>query len=81
VTSTAKKILEVALTLPADDRRRLGEAILDSVPTVPPDDVEQAWVEEARRRATEVERGEGELVELEDALRELRASVRRMHGG
>lgn len=75
VTSTAKKILEVALALPEDDRRLLAEAILDSVPSS--EGLEQAWVAEARRRAEEIERGEGELLDLESALSDLRADLRR----
>ncbi len=81
MTSTAKKILDEALSLPEDDRRRLGEAILDSVPRGAPEDTQQAWVDEARRRAEKVERGEGELLDLDEALTDLRADLRRIHQG
>jgi hypothetical protein len=74
VTSTAKRILEVALALPEDDRRMLAEAILDSVPAS--EGFERTWVGEARRRAEEVERGEGELLDLERASNDLRADLR-----
>lgn len=77
VTSTAKKILDEALALPEEDRRRLGEAILDSVHRGAPEDTQQAWVDEARRRAEEVERGEAELLDLAEALTDLRADLRR----
>jgi len=81
VTSTAKNILDEALSLPEDDRRRLGEAILDSVPRGVPEDMQQAWVDEARRRAERVEGGQGELVDLDEALSDLRSDLRRMHRG
>ena len=81
MTSTAKKILDEALSLPEDDRRRLGEALLDSVPRGGSEDTQQAWVDEARRRAERVERGEGELLDLDEALTDLRADVRRIHQG
>jgi len=37
------------------------------------EDTQQAWVEEARRRAQEVERGEGELIDLDEALTDVRS--------
>lgn len=76
VTSTAKKILAEALSLPDDERRRLGEALLDSVPRGAPEHTEQAWVDEARRRAEKVERGEDVLLDLDQALTDLRADLR-----
>lgn len=79
MTSTAKKILEHALSLPEEDRRRLGEAILDSVPGA--EDTQQAWADEAQRRAEEVERSDGELIDLDEALAELRTDLGRIHRG
>lgn len=81
MTSTAKKILDEALSLPEEDRRRLGEAILDSVPRGAPEDTQRAWVDEARRRAEKIERGEAELLDLDEALTDLRADLRRIHRG
>ncbi|MAQ18348.1 MAG: addiction module protein, partial [Sandaracinus sp.] len=40
MTSMAKKILDEALALPEDDRRRMAERLLDSVPRESADDVE-----------------------------------------
>jgi hypothetical protein len=80
MTSAAKKILEHALGLPEEERRRVGEALLDSVPQGTPDQIQQAWVEEARRRAEAVETGE-ESLDLDEALAELRADLRRIHQG
>ena len=81
MSSAAKTILERALALPEEDRRRLGEALLDSVPRGAPEEVEQAWVEVARQRAAEVERGEAQTLDLDEALSELRADLRRIHAG
>jgi len=58
VTSTAKKILDEALALPEDDRRRLGEALLDSVPRECSEGVEGAWRDEVVRRIEEVRGGD-----------------------
>ncbi len=80
VTSVAKKLLEDALTLPEDERRRLGEAILDSLPAHAAEERLRAWFDEARRRAEDVERGEGETVDLDEALAQLRSDLRRRRG-
>ncbi len=58
VMSAAKKVLEEALALPADERRRIAKLLLESVPqasTETTEAVEDAWVAEAIRRADEVE--------------------------
>ena len=73
MTAGAKKILEDALALPDDDRRRIAELLLDSVSTDGADDIEAAWVAEAVRRANELERGETEALDGESTLRDLRA--------
>lgn len=74
MSSTAKKVLEVALALPEEDRRRLGEALLDSISPVPAAEIEQAWVAEAVRRAEQVTRGDGEVLDLDETIAEIRAS-------
>jgi hypothetical protein len=60
--------------------RRLGEALLDSVPKPIADDLEQAWVDEARRRAEELLRGEGKALDPDAELAVLRADLCRLHG-
>jgi putative addiction module component (TIGR02574 family) len=73
VTAAAKKILEEALSLPNEERRRVAEALLDSIPSETADEIEAAWVAEARRRADESERGRVDAVDGDAALRELKA--------
>lgn len=76
MTSTAKDLLRNALALPEEERRRLGEALLDSIPANDPAGVHQAWVEEARRRAEEVASGAGGLLDLDESLSQLRSDLR-----
>jgi hypothetical protein len=76
VTATAKKILEDALTLSGEDRRRVAETLLESVPRDAADDAERLWTEEALRRATAVERGEIEPLDGEQALLDIEAKLR-----
>jgi hypothetical protein len=66
VTPSARNVLEQALALSEDDeddRRRVAEALLDSLPaesTREAQDIEGAWRDEVLRRIGEVERGEVE---------------------
>ena len=79
VMSAAKKVLEEALALPADERRRIAKLLLESVPqasTETAEAIEDAWVAEAVRRADEVERGDAEVLDGESALRRLEAKLR-----
>ncbi|RZO48154.1 MAG: addiction module antitoxin RelB [Sandaracinaceae bacterium] len=73
MSSSAKKLLDEALTLPEADRRRLAEALLDSVPRRDAASTRRAWVQEARRRA---EADQGESVDLDNAFADLRAQLR-----
>jgi putative addiction module component (TIGR02574 family) len=75
VTAAAKKVLEDALALPDDDRRRIAELLFDSVSADGADDIEAAWVAEAIRRANELERGDAEALDGESALRDLKAKL------
>jgi putative addiction module component (TIGR02574 family) len=50
--------LDEALALPEDDRRRLGEALLESVPRESSEGVDGAWRDEVVRRIEEVRRGD-----------------------
>ena len=56
--SEAKKILEDAMTLSEEDRRRLAEALLDSVPRDSDEEIAAAWRGEVLNRIDEVRRGE-----------------------
>ena len=73
VTAAAKKILEDALALPDDERRRIAELLLDSISTDSTEEIEAAWVTEAVRRADELERGEVEALDGESVLEGLKA--------
>ena len=81
VTSTAKKILDEALALPEDDRRRVAERLLDSMPRETAEEIERAWNEEAMRRADALERGEAQALDGEESLRGLEEELRSIHRG
>lgn len=80
MTSAAKNVLNQALALPEGERRRVAEALLDAMPPETVEEIETAWLEEARRRAGQLEcgeiesrSGEAELAALEAKLRSIRA--------
>lgn len=79
MTSTAKKVFDQALALPDDERRRVTEALLDAMPLETADEIEMAWLEEARRRAGRLERGEIEARDGDAVLASLEAKLRGIH--
>ena len=73
MTSSAKKILDEALALPEDERRRVAERLLESVPRESADAVARAWDQEVLRRLEAAENGETEARDWDEAAAELRA--------
>jgi len=65
-----------ALKLPAEDRARLAQELLDSLDEFPPQEIDRLWLEEAGRRAAQIDAGEVELVSAEDVDRKARALLR-----
>lgn len=62
----AAEVLEQAQKLSEDERRELAIELLDSA--VAPE-IEQAWIDEARRRIAEVDSGKVATISNEEALR------------
>lgn len=53
---TTRELLELALSLPVEERLLLADSILKSVNT-PDSKTDSAWIEEARRRLDELRSG------------------------
>jgi putative addiction module component (TIGR02574 family) len=66
-----------AKALPAEDRARLAEELLDSLHGEADSDVEAAWDREIERRVAEIESGAVKLVPAEDVHAEARRLIRR----
>ena len=77
MSSAAKKILEEALALSEDDRLRLAERLLDSVPRASAEEIAHAWDAEVMRRIEASERGETAARDWDEVVRELRAKYTR----
>jgi putative addiction module component (TIGR02574 family) len=66
------ELAEQARTLPADERSRLVELLLESLHEPPLAEVEAAWEREIKRRVTAYHRGEVETFAAEDVFAEAR---------
>jgi len=57
MSAKGQKLLEEALTLPADERADLAATLIESIEEAEDEGVEEAWAEEIGRRIQEVESG------------------------
>ncbi len=66
------KVLDEALSLPADARIALVERLLNSLNLPTREQINRLWADEAERRVDEIERGEVELVPGEEVFENVR---------
>jgi putative addiction module component (TIGR02574 family) len=81
LNARAKKVREEALELPTKARAKLAHDLLLSLeeePFDPPEDVEKAWAAEIERRIQDVKEGRVKLIPAAEALRDVRASLKRV---
>ncbi|MBZ0116325.1 MAG: addiction module protein [Sandaracinaceae bacterium] len=77
--SAAKRVLDEALQLPADERAELVARLIDSLEDEPDDDppeVALAWQAEIERRVRELDEGTVETIRWEDVRRGLESASR-----
>lgn len=78
MTREANEILDAALALPRDERAELAAILTDSVGgESSPEEVQAAWLAEAKRRLAAYERGETQALDFEETMGELIAKERR----
>jgi hypothetical protein len=73
MTNTIEKIEADALGLPAAERSRLVERLIESLETDP--EWAQAWAEAADEREARISRAEASWLDGDDVLRRLRATL------
>jgi hypothetical protein len=71
-----ESIEKEALGLDARQRARLAHELLDSIDNLTPQEIEALWLDEAARRAQEIDDGSTALVDGEEVARKARALVR-----
>lgn len=73
MTSVNDRVIEEALSLPADIRLALIEKLLLSLNLPIDEEVDRLWAQEAERRVSQVEDGKGRLVPGEEVFEKIRA--------
>lgn len=69
--STGPIATEEAFKLSDTERASLALRLLDSLGDESPEDIEQAWIEEARKRLRQVESGETTPISWEEARKQI----------
>ena len=71
--TTNDRVIEEALSLPADVRLCLVEKLLTSLNLPIDEEIDRLWAEEAERRVSQIEEGEAKLVPGEEVFAKIRA--------
>ncbi|MEX1203823.1 MAG: addiction module protein [Dongiaceae bacterium] len=71
-----KNLEQEALRLPAEERASLAQKLLLSLDDLSADEMHEAWLMEAARRAQELARGEVEPIPAEEVRRKARGLLR-----
>ena len=77
MATTVEQLVEQAMTLPSESRARLADLLVESLEGDDLGRIEQLSSTEAKRRRDEVRAGTVDTVPGEEALRQVRDSVRR----
>ena len=77
MTTTNDRVIEGALSLPADIRLKLIEKLLMSLNLPIEQDIDHLWAEEAERRVSQIEEGGVKLVPGEEVFSKIHAKYRK----
>jgi putative addiction module component (TIGR02574 family) len=73
---SSKSLQEAALELPPDERAELAQKLLLSLDDPSEGELAEAWLSEAKRRASELDRGEVQAIDAEEVRRKARTLLR-----
>ncbi len=73
MATTNDRVIEEALSLPADVRLSLVEKLLTSLNLPIDEEIDRLWAEEAERRVSQIEEGKVKLVPGEEVFNRIRA--------
>lgn len=77
MATTNDRVIEEALSLPADVRISLIEKLLTSLNLPVDEEIDRLWAEEAERRVSQIEEGKVKLVPGEEVFTKIRAKYRK----
>jgi hypothetical protein len=77
MTANARQVLDDALRLPAAEREQLAEKLVESLVTTLDPEIEQAHLHAVQERRAAYLAGRSELVDGDEALKQIRAAIRR----
>lgn len=77
MSSEAKRVLHAALALPNHEREVLIDSLEESLDEGTPEEIEAAWIAEAKRRLADIERGDVMPVSAESTLAVMDAAIER----
>ena len=72
-----EQVIQEALALSEEDREMLAEDLLLSLKGVSSEQIEKAWIDEAKRRLDEVRAGTAILHDADEVIEELRKKYSR----
>lgn len=75
--TVADKVVDEALSLPADARINLVEKLLASLNLPTQAEIDRLWAQEAERRVAEIDRGEVELIPGDKVFERIREKYQR----
>ena len=73
MATTNDRVIEGALSLPADIRLKLIEKLLMSLNLPIDEEIDRLWAEEAERRVSQIEEGKIKLVPGEEVFSKIRS--------
>ena len=73
----AEQVLQIALSLSADDRAEIAESLIQSLDEGRAAEIEAAWSEKIKRRIEQIDKGEVQFVPADEVTRGMRE---RSHG-
>jgi len=77
MSTTVEQLATQAIALSAEDRARLADLLLASLPAEEGPEIDPAWDQEVRRRVETVESGAARLIPAEDVHAEARKLYQR----
>jgi putative addiction module component (TIGR02574 family) len=74
---TPEDLAEKAMEMPSESRARLADILVESLDEATLSSIDRAWLDEAKRRLDEVRNGRAKTIPADEALKQVRDSLKR----